>query len=118
MADIDKINELVAQKEFEQAKVLLDEALSQNPDDVEVLKLAGLTEVNLENWDVAKKYFETVVKHNQEDATSWFYLANSYDKLGDFISAKNSYIKVIQLRAEYMEAYQSLCVTLLKLNEI
>ena len=38
--------------------------------------------------------------------------------MGDFISAKNAYKKVIELRPEYIEAYKSLCVILLKLNEL
>ena len=118
MVDINRINELVGIKEFEEAKPLIDEALQETPDNIELLKLAGLTEVNLENWDVAKKYFETVVKYENEDATSWFYLANCYEKLGDLISAKNSYIKVLELRPEYMDAYQSLCVILIKTNEL
>ena len=113
MADIERINELVAEKDFENAKVLLDEALQESPDNVELLKLAGLTAVNLKNWPDAKKYFETVVKYQQDDATSWFYLASSYESLGDSISSKNAYTNVIKLRPEYMEAYQSLCVILL-----
>ena len=118
MADINRINELVGQQEFEEAKTLIDIALSETPDDRELLKLAGLTEVNLENWELAKKYFETVVKFENQDATSWFYLASCYEKLGDLISAKNAYIKVIELRPEYMDAYQSLCVILIKNNDL
>ena len=117
MADLERITELVGNKEFEEAKPLIEEALKEAPDSIELLKLAGLTDVNLQLWFTARNYFETVVKHEAEDATSWFYLANCYEKLADFISAKNAYIKVIELRNEYMEAYQSLCVTLLRLNE-
>ncbi len=52
-----------------------------------------------------------------KEATSWFYLAKCYEKLADFTSAKNAYVRVIDLRNEYMEAYQSLCIILLRLNE-
>lgn len=114
---INEINELVGSKQFQEARNLIDEALKTNPDDRELLKLAGLTYVNLELWNDAKKHFESVVKFESEDATSWFYLAKCYEKLGDFISAKNSYIKVIELRAEYLEAYKSLCVVFMRLNE-
>lgn len=117
MADLDRITELVGNKQFEEAKPLIEEALKELPDNIELLKLAGLTEVNLELWFTARNYFETVVKFESEDATSWFYLAKCYEKLADFTSAKNAYIKVIELRNEYMEAYQSLCIILLKLNE-
>ncbi len=118
MSNIDEINELVGNKRFQEARVLTEEALRETPDDIEILKLAGLTNVNLELWFDAKRYFETVVKFEQEDATSWFYLAKCYEKLADFISAKNAYIKVIELRNEYKEAYTSLCVILMRLSEI
>lgn len=117
MADLDRITELVGNKEFDAARPLIEEALKELPDNIELLKLAGLTDVNLQLWFTARTHFETVVKFEPDDATSWFYLANCYEKMADFVSAKNAYIKVIELRKEYMEAYQSLCVILLKLNE-
>ena len=116
MANIDRINELVGNKDFEEALNLVLPALLEEPDNIELIKLAGLAEVNIEDWSKAKSHFETVVKYNPDDATSWFYLANCYNNLGDFISAKNAYIKVLDLRQEYVEAYKSLCVVLLKLN--
>ena len=117
MADLGRINELVGSKDFETALPLIEEGLKETPDNIELIKLAGLSHVNLGKWEEAKKNFETVVKYNQDDATSWFYLANCYDKLGDFAAAKNAYISVINLRKEYMEAYKSLCVLLIKNNE-
>lgn len=114
---IDRITELVGTKQFEEAKPLIEDALEEMHENIELLKLAGLTDVNLQLWFTARGYFETVVKFEPEDATSWFYLASCYEKLADFTSAKNAYIKVIELRKEYMEAYQSLCIILLKLNE-
>lgn len=117
MADINRINELVGNKEFEEAKILIEESLEKCSDDLEFLKLAGLTYVNLKQWLEAKKHFETVVKFKTDDATSWFYLAKCYENLGDFISAKNAYITVINLREEYLDAHKALCVILMKTNE-
>ena len=116
MADINRINELVGNRDFEEALKLAADALVEEPNNIELIKLAGLAEVNTEEWEKAKTHFETVVKYSSEDATAWFYLANCYNNLGDFISAKNAYIKVIELRKEYVEAYKSLCVVLLKLD--
>ena len=116
MADIDRINELVGNQEFEEVLHLVLPALLEEPDNIELIKLAGLAEVNTEDWTKAKYHFETVVKFCPDDATSWFYLANCYNSLGDLISSKNAYVKVIELRQEYIEAYKSLCVVLLKLN--
>ena len=73
MSNIDEINELVGNKRFQEARVLTEEALRETPDNIEILKLAGLTNVNLVLWLDAKRYFETVVKYTQDDATSWFY---------------------------------------------
>lgn len=117
MADINEINELVGSKQFQEARVLIEDTLKETPDDKELLKLAGLTYVNLELWNDAKKHFETVVKFEPKDATSWFFLAKCYEHLGDFVSSKNAYITVIRLRPEYADAYKSLCVILMKLNE-
>ena len=116
MINIDRINELVGEKKFSEAKELIIPALKEDGNNIELLKLAGLTFINLEEWKEAQNKFETVLKYAPDDATSWFYLANCYDKNNDFISAKNSYIKVIELRKEYLEAYKNLCVKLMKLN--
>ena len=117
MVDIDKIKELVGDKEFEAAKTLIEEGLKEKPDNVELLKLAGLASVNLQLWTDGKRYFETAVKYEPEDATSWFYLGNCYEKICDFISAKNAFITVIKFRPEYMEAYKSLCIILMKIGD-
>lgn len=117
MADINRITELVGEQDFENARLLIEPALKEEPENIELLKLAGLVEVNTCEWTNARSHFETVVKFKPDDATAWFYLASCYDKLGDFISAKNAYINVIKIRPEYIEAYQSLCVVLMKLND-
>lgn len=117
MADIDNINALIANREFDKAIVLLQTALEEEPNNIEFLKLIGLAEVNMAYWAVAKNHFETIVKYCPDDATSWFYLANCYNNLLDFVSAQNAYKKVLSLREEYIDAYKSLCVILLKLNE-
>ncbi len=118
MAEIEKINELIGNKEFQEAYDLIIPALKEDLDNYELIKLAGLTEVNLGKWLNAKIRFETIVKTNPDDATSWFYLANCYNNLGDLVSAKNTYKKVIELRKEYIDAYKSLCVILLNSDNL
>ena len=117
MADIDRISDLVANKDFEEAKILIVQELKEDPQNAELLKLAGLTNVNLQLWEEAKRNFESVIKYQPEDGTSWFYLGNCYEKLGDLISAKNAYMTVVKLRPEYMEAYKNLCIILLKTGD-
>ena len=98
MAIIEEINELIANKEFSEAKKKIEESINEYSDNVEFLKLAGLTYVNLELWKNAKSSFESVIKYSNDDATSWFYLAKCYEKLGDFVSSKNAYITVIEYK--------------------
>ena len=117
MSNIEKINDLVGEKKFKEARALIDEIESQKSNDIDLLKLSGLVYVNLSDWEKAKKEFETVIKYNPQDASSLFYLANCYDNLGDFISAKNTYLEVIKLRENYIDAYKSLCVVFIKLND-
>ena len=117
MANLDRINELIGEKDFEKAQELIEPALKEEPDNIELLKLAGLTAVNQGNYDKARRAFETVVKYNPEDATSFFYLGSCYDNLGDLVSAKNAYLTVIKLRPDYLDGYKSLCIILMKLNE-
>lgn len=117
MENLDRINELVGNKEFNEAKELIEKILENGTGNIELLKLAGLTYVNLELWENAQKMFESVIKYDSEDATSWFYLGNCYEKLKDVISAKNAYLKVIQFREGYTEAYKKLAIVYLNLKQ-
>jgi len=84
---------------------------------IEALKLLGLCNVNLGSFKEGKKIFETVIKYKNDDATSWFYLANCYDNLDDLIPAKMAYLEVIKLRGNYMDAYKNLGVIYIRDQE-
>ena len=74
MADIDRINDLVGKKDFQTAVVLIDEALAEDAENQELLKLAGLTYMNLNDWTKARKTFETIVKYNLQHLLQKQYL--------------------------------------------
>lgn len=116
--NFEKINELIAEKSFEEAKTELEEILNQDGKNVEALKLLGLCNVNLGLFSQGKNNFETVVKYKNDDAVSWFYLANCYDNLEDFLHAKTAYLEVINLRENYLDAYKNLCIIYLKTKEL
>ena len=71
---MDRINDLIANSEFETAKAELLEIVKDNEKDHENLKLLGLCHVNLGEYEEGRKAFETVIKYYQDDATSWFIL--------------------------------------------
>ncbi len=114
---IDDINALIAEKQFENAKAILDKNITDSEHNIELLKLRGLCNINLEDYKAAKTDFETVIKYEPDDATSRFYLANCYDNLEDYIHAIAEYEEVIKLRDTYLDAYKNLCITYIKSNE-
>lgn len=115
--NLDTINDLISVKDFEAAKADLQILLSEDEKNIEALKLLGLCNVNLGLFEAGKNNFETVVKYKNDDALSWFYLANCYDNLEDYLHAKTAYLEVIKLRENYTEAYKNLCIVYLKTKE-
>lgn len=115
--DLNKVNELIALKDFEQAKSILKNITEVDDKNIEALKLLGLCNTNLGLFSEGKKCFETVVKYKNDDATSWFYLANCYDQLNDFLHAKPAYLEVIKLRENYLDAYKNLGALYIKNGE-
>lgn len=114
---LDEINQLVVEKNFEEAKTELLKYNLDEEKELDALKLLGLCNVNLENYKEGKSNFETVVKYDPEDASSWFYLANCYDNLNDLLHAKSAYLKVIELRENFIDAYKNLCILYVKSEE-
>lgn len=115
--NLDKINELISIKEFATAKAELEKMLKVEPKNIEALKVLGLCNINLGFFQEGKNNFETVVKYKNEDAASWFYLANCYDSLDDFRHAQTAYLEVIKLRENYFDAYKNLGVMYIKTKE-
>ena len=115
--NLDGINQLVVDKKFEEAKAeLLKYDLDQDRN-IEALKLLGLCNVNLEKYREGQSNFETVIKYDPEDASSWFYLASCYDNMDDRLHAITAYNKVIELREEFLDAYKNLCVLYIRNEE-
>lgn len=115
--NLDGINQLVVDKKFEEAKAeLLKYDLDQDKN-IEALKLLGLCNVNLERYKEGQNNFETIVKYDPEDASSWFYLASCYDNLDDRLHAITAYQKVIELRDQFVDAYKNLCVIYIRNEE-
>lgn len=114
--DLNEVTALVAEKKYEEAKEKLA-GIDNNENNLEALKLLGLCNINLENFDEARSNYETIVKYFPEDATSWFYLGCCYDAAEDYLHAQSAYEEVIKLREDYIEAYKCLCVNYVKTHE-
>lgn len=93
---LNKAGEAVAQKNFGEAKQLLEDYIKETNDtDIEVQKTLGLCNVNLDQYPEAKENFEKVVEVNDDDATSWFYLGMIYEGLNDIEKRKKPMKKLL-----------------------
>ena len=117
MSELDRIKDLIAEESYNEAKKELEIYFNEgHQKDLEALKLMGLGNVNLENFDEAKNNFEQAVKISPKDATALFYLANCYDNLDRVVDAEKYYLKVLEVRENYTDAYKDLCIIYMKTN--
>ena len=88
---LEKANNLISEKDFENAKPILQELLKNGENDLEIQKNLGLVNVNLNLMDEARENFENVIAQNPEDATSHYYLGIIYDAKNNLQKSKMAY---------------------------
>lgn len=115
--NLDNINELIGENNFEAAKIQLEDLLKTDEHNIEALRMLGLCNVNLKLFEEGRTVFETVVKYKQDDATCWYYLGTCYDNIGDYLHAETAYKTVIELREDYIDAYNNLAILYLKTHK-
>lgn len=115
MNELKKVKDLIAENSYNEAKKELTKYISEgHENDLEVLKLMGLVNVNLQDYKSATTNFEKAIKISPKDATALFYLANCYDNLNRLSDAESYYIKVLEIRENYIDAYKNLCIICMK----
>ena len=112
--DKQKILSLVEEKEYKKAKELIIDELNNSEKDIELIKLLGLCNINLNCFDDALNNFEDFLKQNPEDALALYYLATIYLEKEQSEKAESLLKKVIELREDYLDAYKTLAVSLMK----
>lgn len=117
MSELENIQNLVAEENYQEAKERLLKFVAEEPENLEAIKLLGLVNVNLNNIAEAKDNFEKAMSIDSNDATTLFYLANCYDTLNAPLEAEKYYLKVIELRDNYVDAYKNLCIVYMKLGK-
>jgi len=115
MGELGHIKDLITENSFSNAKEELEKYMAGgHSEELEVIKLLGLINVNLLKFDEAVLNFEKAIKMSPEDATALYYLANCYDNLNRISDAERYYIKVLEVRENYVDAYKNLCIIYMK----
>ncbi len=117
MSELEKIQNLVTENKYLEAKERLLKFLETEPEEFEAIKLLGLINVNLDNIAEAKDNFKKAMSIDSSDATVLFYLGNCYDALNENLEAEKYYLKVIELRNNYIDAYKNLAILYMKLGK-
>lgn len=82
-----------------------DEALVDEPNNLEVLKLRGLMYEIAGEYDKALKDFESAVKVIPDDAVSYYLKSSCHYSKGEYDLAKRDYMRAVQIQypAKYTE---------------
>ena len=105
---------LIKENNFSEAKKILEDLNKDFPNEIEILKNLALCELNLRNPQKALEVFKNVISQDETDATSWFYAGTLYALMNDDNNAEKAFLKVIELRPDYTDAYKNLILIYLK----
>lgn len=115
-----KLIDLISKGDWAAAKEYIVSELPNCDNDIEVIKYLGLCNINLGCFQDAIYNYETVVKEDEEDALSLYYLATLYmdtEELKVLLKAVDLFKKVIVLREDYIDAYKMLCICYIRLRK-
>jgi tetratricopeptide (TPR) repeat protein len=108
-----KIYSLIASSYFQKkdtagALVVLNGALKEYPNEVTVLNEVINIYLNSNKAAEAMKYLEIAMAKDPKNATYFFVQGTLYDKLNKPEDAINSYLKAIEYKTDYFDAYYNL----------
>ena len=112
--DFNKLYKLVNSEQYTKALEIAQGILETDEKDNDAKKIVAMCLVNMEDFNGARNILEDIIKYLQEDAVCWYYLGCCYDNLDMNVEAKFAYNKVLELRPEYVDAYKSLSISLIK----
>ena len=111
---INEIEELIKNKEFKKAKEILCQLLKTYSDRIDLHKLLGLCNINLNCINEAKTNFSTVLSIDENNTVALYYLGIININNSKFAEAENLLVKLIEKRIDYLDAYKSLCIAYIK----
>ena len=115
---VDDALNLIKELKFQEAKELLLKIEQNEENQIEILKNLALCELNLNNPQQALLLFQDLVKKDENNALAYFYIGTIYALINNDVPAENAFMKVIELRPYYAEAYKNLIAIWLKNGQL
>jgi hypothetical protein len=106
--------ELVQQKEYENAKDLIDRLLNDDPNDAAALNFLGIIHLDLQNFHLGYQYFRRALQEKPGYAPIWTNFGLSAHELGRNKEAMSAYLKSAELDNNYYKAYDNAAALLIE----
>ncbi len=110
-------SELIGEGAYEEAKVILDEALVSRPDDPKARNLLGLAHFKLGDYEMAESIYMVLVDENPRDATLRVNLGLVHLKTGMFEDAITELEVAVELRPGHRRAQNYLGVAYARVGD-
>ncbi len=107
-ADNEQIQRLIQQGAFEDALVIVEERLSNNPTEIQILFLKGLTLAGMDRLKEAESVFIDLTENHPELPEPYNNLAVIYASSGEYDKAKEALISAINTHPSYAIAHENL----------
>ncbi len=114
----ERANILYQNNLFEEAKIIIQNFLSDHPSDLEAIELAGDIAIAQKNWDEAINFFEKLVRLNPNNADFQYKYGGAlgmkalsvsrWDSLSYLGDMRKAFEKSIQLDSHHLGAYWAL----------
>ena len=102
-----KILVLFNQRKFFEVINYGKKLLKEVPNNSEIIRILGLTSINIQNFIEAEKYFERLLLIEQS-AENYYTLGNIQKRMKKFQNAINSFEKAIEINPNFSEAHNNL----------
>ncbi len=104
----EQIQRLIQQGDFEKALVMVEERLSKNPNEIQVLFLKGLTLASMDRLKEEELVFINLTENHPELPEPFNNLAVIYASSGEYDKAKEALISAINTHPSYAIAHENL----------
>jgi len=103
---------------FKEAEAIYRDILRTNPDDVDALRLLGVSRVRREHYDEAAACFRRAVEIAPDFWKAWINLGAALSEQQKFEEAEEAFLKALDLQPSSVHALERLGVNALKASEL